>query len=289
LRSAPVGIARRADPNPGFHADWVVLLVGALVIIVLVLAVAALAAWRAAVAVNEARLRRPKITDAAARAGCSPALTSGLSMALQPGRGERAVPIRSAFLATAAGVLGITAVLVFSSSLNHVVATPRVYGWTFDIRALDFNPGTKCDSRDFGVHNIPGVTDVAALCYEQEQVDGTQTNLWAFTPVRGSIGPEVVSGRAPANSDEADLGSATLRALHKHVGDSVDVDGANTHKSFHIVGVAAFPRLVSGDLEPLDDGVMLTDKGYIEDYNRRRARSLRGSLPVPIEARSKPR
>ena len=24
----PVGIARRADPNPGFHADWIVLLVG---------------------------------------------------------------------------------------------------------------------------------------------------------------------------------------------------------------------------------------------------------------------
>src|SRR5262249_38268090 len=161
------------------------------VIVLLVLTVAAFAAWRAALGMKDARLRRSKIPDAAARAGCSPAVTSGLSMALQPGRGERAVPIRSAFLATPAGVLRITAVLVYSTSLNHVVATPPLFGWTFDVRALDFTSNSHCDNRDFGISKIAGVGDVAAVCYEAEQVDGTQKNLWAFTPVRGSIGPEV--------------------------------------------------------------------------------------------------
>jgi ABC-type antimicrobial peptide transport system permease subunit len=263
----PVGIARRSDPNPGLHADWVVLLAGALAIVVLVTAVATFAAWRATVGVKESRRRQPKISEAAARAGCSPAFTSGLNMALQPGRGERAVPIRSAFLATAAGVLGITAVLVYSTSLDHVISTPRLFGWTFDVRALDFTSNSQCDNRDFGVAGIPGITDVAAICYEQEQVDGTQTNLWAFTPIRGSIGPAVVSGRAPANDNEADVGTATLRALHKQVGDTVEAEVGDTKRSFHVVGVAVFPRLVVGDLEPLNDGLMLTSKAYtsIED------------------------
>ena len=73
----------------------------------------------------------------AARAGLRPPVTNGLRMALEPGRGTTAVPVRSAFLGAVFGVVGLTAVLVFASSLGHLDSSPRLYGWTWDFKAPD--------------------------------------------------------------------------------------------------------------------------------------------------------
>ena len=43
----PVGVARRADPDPGLHADWTVLAIGIPLLVLLVLAIAFVAALRA--------------------------------------------------------------------------------------------------------------------------------------------------------------------------------------------------------------------------------------------------
>ena len=42
---------------------------------------------------------------------------------------------------------------------------------------------------------------------------------WGFTPVRGVIDPAVVAGRAPRGPREVALGAATMRAIHKKIGD----------------------------------------------------------------------
>jgi ABC-type antimicrobial peptide transport system permease subunit len=258
----PVGIARRSDPNPGLHADWFVLGLGALGVIVLVTSVTLVAALRSARAgdlgdVVETRHRRPTVAESAARVGCSPALVNGLRMALQPGRGERAVPVRSAFLATALGVLGITSVLVFSASLNHTVATPRVYGWTFDFKAID-SLATGCDAKDEGIGKVAGVGDLAGVCVQALQAEGRAVTAWSFTPIRGAIGPAIVSGRGPVTEDEVALGKATMSGLHKRVGDTVQIAFGPTTRVLHIVGVGAFPRLVTGDVEPVADGAYMT-------------------------------
>ena len=123
----PLGVARRADPDVGLHADWVVLAHRCCcVVAAVVLVVAFVAAWRATRTLlapdRVARSRPPTspVVEAAARAGMPPAATNGLRMALQAGRGETSVPIRSAFCGAVFGVAGITAVLVFAASLAHL-------------------------------------------------------------------------------------------------------------------------------------------------------------------------
>ena len=70
---------------------------------------------------------------AAATAGISsmPAVI-GLRLALQPGAGRTALPVRSTIASAAVGVAALTAALVFSASLGHLLATPTLYGVTWD-------------------------------------------------------------------------------------------------------------------------------------------------------------
>ena len=141
-------------------------------------------------------------------------------MALEPGHGRTAVPVRSAYLGAVFGVLGVIAVLVFASSLNQLVVTPRLYGSTWDFQAADTNfnataANDNCGPKDFGLSQVRGVGAVAAACEDDIQLGGRPVTGWAFTPVRGTIDPEIVAGRAPRGPDEVALGSQTLRALGK--------------------------------------------------------------------------
>ena len=106
-------------------------------------------------------------------------------MAFEPGRGTAAVPVRSAYLGVVFGVLGVTAVLIFGASLNHLDNTPRMYGWTWDFKAADTNffaaAPNACGSNDFGLSRVAGVAAVEAICYNGIQLDGRPIIGWGFT------------------------------------------------------------------------------------------------------------
>src|SRR5207249_5115384 len=125
------------------------------------------------------------VAEIAARIGLRPPATNGLRMAFEPGHGASAVPVRSAFLGAVLGVVGLTAMLVFASSLGHLDSSPRLYGWTWDFKAPDNTFTNTCGARDFGLSAVPGVAAVAAVCYQSVQIDGRPTIGWGFTPVRG--------------------------------------------------------------------------------------------------------
>ncbi len=207
----PIGVARRAEPDLGVHADRVVLALGVAVVVVLVVLIAFGAAIRATRPMSleiEARARRrpSKVVERAARAGMAPTATNGLRMALQPGRGRTAVPVRSAFVGAVFGVFGVIAVLVFASSLNHLVATPRLYGWTWDFSATDtISNNNSCSHDDFGLLQAPGVGALAVACYGTGniQLDGHAVNGWSFTSLRGTIEPTVVAGHDARGSHQA--------------------------------------------------------------------------------------
>jgi putative ABC transport system permease protein len=269
----PFGIARRADLDPGVHFDWTVLALGIVGLVAFVLLVAFLAALRATRVLSlhrprEARWRGATIVDVAGGIGLRPPVTNGLRMALQPGNGETAVPVRSAFLGAVFGVTGIIAVLVFAASLNHVVATPRLYGWTWDFKAPDDSFSTACNRTDFGLAAIPGVADVAAVCYQDMQVNGRPTIGWGFTQVRGTIDPEVVAGRAPRGPAEVALGAVTLHALGAHIGDIVHGAGPNATHDYRIVGRVVVPQLQDGNVQPLADAAAFSGEGLALISNR---------------------
>jgi hypothetical protein len=262
----PLGIARRADPDPGVHFDWAVLALGVVGVVTFVLLVAFLAAVRATRTLSMDRPRATRrrgatIVEAAGGLGLRPPVTNGLRMAVQPGNGETAVPVRSAFLGAMFGVTGVIAVLVFAASLNHIVGTPRLYGWTWDFKAPDDSFSTPCNRTDFGLAAVPGVADVAAVCYEDMQINGRPVTGWGFTQVRGSIEPEVVAGRAPQGPGEVALGSVTLHSLGARIGDIVQGSGPEATHDYRIVGRIVLPQLQDGDVQALADGAAFSGEG----------------------------
>ena len=263
----PIGIARRSDPNPGFHVDWVVLGLGVVALGVLVPAIALVAAIRTSRAPStRVRTARPWLSERLARAGLAPSFTNGVRMTFERPPAERSLRTRSAFVGAIFGVAGITAVVVLATSLGHLASTPRLYGWTFDFEAPDDTFATRCgthaDRADFGLHAQPGVGAVAVVCFGNIHVDGRATTGWALTPVRGTIGPEVVAGRAPRRANEVALGRDTLDALHKRIGDTVHAGEELAPRGYHVVGRVVFPRISGQELQPLADGAMFTDAGF---------------------------
>jgi hypothetical protein len=274
----PVGIAQRADPDTGLHADWLVLGLGLLVIVVFVVAVsmsAALRATRRAALEGPARVRGPgwAVAEIASSASIPPTVAIGVRMAVQRGRGKTAVPVLSAFLGVVLGVIGITGVLVFASSLNRLETTPRLYGWTWDFKAPDNTFTNLCQdgshpNADFGLEKQAGVTDVGAVCYQSLDVDGRPVTGWGFFDLRGRIPPAIIEGHAPGTADEVALGTLTLRALHKSIGDIVNVNASGKSHSYRVVGRAVFPRMINADPQPLADGAAFTGAGLAHVLSR---------------------
>jgi hypothetical protein len=260
----PVGIARRADPHPGFHLDWTALGLGVLAIGAFVVAVSGVAAWRAArVSTAVATLRSSRVVQLSTSAALPPTVAGGLRLAFQPGRGRTAVPVRSAFAGVALGVLGIAALAVFSGSLDHLVSSPREYGWPFDFTVSQpaFADGKPCPIRGAGIEQERGVGDVALLCYITANFDSRATTTWALANIRGEMTPEIINGRAPTAPDEVALGSTTIKELHTQVGGSVRAQGAQGEQTYRVVGVAVFPRVQGQDIQSLADGAFVTRPG----------------------------
>jgi hypothetical protein len=262
----PLGVARRADPDVGFHADWTVLVLGVVAMAAMLLTIALIAAYRAtgrsSVGISVAGYpRKARIAERAAVAGLAPPITNGLRMALESGRGRTAVPVRTAILGAVCGILGVTAVLVFASSLDHLVATPELAGSTWDFKVADNTTNTPCGAGNYGLTQQHGVAALAEVCSQNVQIDGRIVAALAYTTLRGApIGPEITAGRPPSGLREIALGSKTLHALGKRIGNTVQVTGRTTTLEFRIVGRAVFPTL--GQAQPLADGAAFTGAAY---------------------------
>jgi ABC-type antimicrobial peptide transport system permease subunit len=262
----PLGVAGRADPNRGVQYDWQVLLLGFAAIIAVVVSIGIVTGYlsvrRSMLDLEDGRRRRrpSRVVEVASAIGLGLSVTNGLRMALEPGRGRTAVPVRSAVVGAVIGILGVSAVLTFAASVQHLATTPRLYGWTADYAAADNNnTGTTCGRRDYGLTHTPGITAVAAVCTSPIQLDGRTVTGFGFEPLRGNIEPEVIQGRAPSRPDEIALGTTTLNALHKKIGDEVTAVGPHTTHVYRIVGRVVVPEL--GSVQPLADSATLTDPG----------------------------
>jgi hypothetical protein len=142
-----------------------------------------------------------------------------------------------------------------------VASTPRRYGWTWDVTVRDTTANTPCGGEDFGVSHIGGIGALGEVCNQSVEIDGRPVSALAFTSLHGdSIGPSVLAGRSPRGPHEVALGSSTLAALHKRIGDTVGVKGRAARRTFEIVGRAALPTLGQG--QPLADGALFTGPGF---------------------------
>ncbi|MDQ1632210.1 MAG: putative transport system permease protein, partial [Frankiaceae bacterium] len=260
----PLGVARRADPDVGLHADWTVLAVGAVALVGVVVAMGFVAAFlstsrRSLDRSGAGRSWPSTLAERVAAAGMAPPLTNGVRMAV--GSDRRGAPIRPALFGAVVGTLGLTAALLFGASVRHLVATPRLYGANWDFSAADVTANTPCGGSDYGLAAEPGIAALAELCSQNVQLDGRPATAIAYTQLRGGpIAPVVVSGQAPDGPNEVALGATTLRMLGKHAGDTVHVAGRSTTLEYRIVGTVVFPSLAQA--QPLADGAAFTGAGY---------------------------
>jgi len=248
----PVGEARLADPSPGLAFDPSVLLLGALLALVGVLAIGL---WPA---VDAARVRRPgnerpvtnpsRIVALLTGVGAPPSALIGVRYALERGRGRNAVPVASALIGSVLAVTALCATAVFGASLTHLTSTPALYGQPFD---LWFSPSTAPGPADAGrmlvtIEREPSVSAITAGISGDVTINGTTVDALAGQPIRGRLLLSTINGRLPADAHEISMGATTLRQAGAKVGSRIRVTaplptGTTRTSSFRVVGTTSFP------------------------------------------------
>ncbi len=236
----PIGLARQYELSLGVHADWLVLGLASLAVVAAALATAWLSAqWR--VTRGDAVSRAPSTAGSwAARAGLPPALFIGARLAVEPGRGRRAVPVRSALVGAIAGVLGVVACFTFRAGIDDAIANPQRSGivWDFVIAQADqpVAPGAIA-----AIRRDPDVSGILHATWSRAvPIAGTPTPTFGTTSIEGGLRPVVLSGRAPRGTGEIAFAPTTMKALGLHVGGHVTV-GSPPGRSVRIVGTALLP------------------------------------------------
>jgi hypothetical protein len=267
----PLGLARRAEIEPGISANGAVLALGGLSVLAVTLLVALVPAWRNALDVSR---RGARVSGRAGRSAArgnrfrfGPAAAAARSMAL----GRRGgIALRVSLLAMLVAVTGVVAALTFGTSLWHLVDTPREQGWTWDVFVGNPNAAQAFtgDPRAPSLHNRmttlldrdPSVAAYAGVATADATIDGHLTGVAGFARNAGSIHSFVVDGRAPRSSAEIALGGDVLSRVHKSIGQQVTVVNGHRRATMRIVGETLLPT--AGDVSPrLSDGAVTTLAG----------------------------
>ncbi|MGH9276183.1 MAG: ABC transporter permease, partial [Acidimicrobiales bacterium] len=240
----PVGIARRAEPDPGVSVDGPVVLVGLVGIVVAVLLLAVLAAMaiarRARLEGDSGALVRPsRSMTVLRRTGLAPSATTGVGMAIEP-RGGTAWAVRSAFLGVAFGVAGVIAVLVFVASVDKLVDSPDRYGSPFDASVSGFS-GDVMEEGGAALLDDPKVDRLALGLGGLGRVGGEEVNTYAVESLKGDMSLTLLDGHQPNGGAEVVLGTSTLERAGLALGDEVEVEGAARTLRATVVGTAVFP------------------------------------------------
>jgi FtsX-like permease family len=255
--ATPVGEARVAEPQHGVVVDPVVFGLGGLAVVVTVLLLGALPAWRAA-QVKRLRQRRDqavghgtsRVVGALARTGAPPSVLVGVRHALERGRGRTSVPVATALVGTAAAIVALVAASVFGASLSTLVSTPRLYGQDVQIAMSGFS-GQFAKSVGARLQDDPEVTGVtAALIGKYVTVNHVSVSSIIALPLKGPMVFSLIQGHDPSGAGEIALGTQTMRSAGVHVGSIATVSvitpsGATRTGAFRVVGSMAFPPVLS--------------------------------------------
>ena len=201
----------------------------------------------------------------------------GARLAGEPGRGRRAVPVRSALVGAIAGVIGVVGCLTFRAGIEDAVHEPRRSGvvWNYvarrgrvgDPRGQDRRrrrPGPRRRRRARrpvgagGAGRRPADADV-----RHEHGEGRDAAGRAARP-------------APDGPDEIAFAPTTMRALGLPVGDRVRVGSADG-TTVTVVGEALLPATSHTDY---DQSGWMTAAGLRAGVGRSTSEQRRG-LPAP--------
>jgi hypothetical protein len=125
---------------------------------------------------------------------------------------------------------------------------------------LDATANTPCGASNYGLVQNRSIADLAEVCYQNVQIEGRPVPAWGVSQTRGTISPALLDGRAPAGPREVALGSKTMHALGKQIGEKVTIAGRDQRLRYRIVGRTVLPSL--GQPQPLGEAAWFTGAGY---------------------------
>ncbi|MEY2478608.1 MAG: putative transport system permease protein [Actinomycetota bacterium] len=259
----PIGAARRAELHTGVKVNVAVLGLGVVAIGMLFLGRAAIPAWRLArrpaslQPVEDTHGGRPTFASRLASSGLTPSGVAGVRMAFEPGRGRTAVPVRTTLVGAVLGLAAVAATVTFGANLDRLTTTPRLYGRAW-AATFDGSFGPMPVSRVQPVLDAsPVVSRWSGGYYSEATVDGRAVTAIGL---RGPVRPPIVEGRAPRADQEIVLGTRTLQAAHRDIGDRVQLVVAGHKQTMTVVGRAVFPALGRGSFPQtgVGEGVLMS-------------------------------
>jgi ABC-type lipoprotein release transport system permease subunit len=243
---APFGAARIAEPDRGVALDVPVLAAGGAAVVLLTLLAALPPAWRASRSPSPTPAHRSAVVALLARRGVPATVVEGVRMALEPARGRARGPVRSTLVVSTVAVAVAIAGLTVTASVDHLLATPRLYGQDFDATIGD---GTGAGASGRLVERLRGDRSISELsmgAVAEIRVDGVPRDALAMNPVRGSVGAVVLEGRLPKSDSEILLGATTADELGKGVGDVVTSRIGRRQAPLRVVGLGVLPEFGTG-------------------------------------------
>jgi ABC-type lipoprotein release transport system permease subunit len=256
----PVSAARQIEPDPGLRLDGTALVVGGLALVVVTFGWALLSAWAH---LRPSRRRRPRRTWSIRRllspTPSSLPLASGAGLALGSEPERRAVPVRSALLGVALGIVGLVATSVVQTSQDALIDDPERWGWNWDTWTALVDPTTAEDQVAL-IAAQDGVDGAALYRTGAGVLDGEQVQVDALQYDQG-IDLTVLDGREPTADDEVALGEATRRQLGVGLGDTVTARNADDTRDLdlEVVGSVALPTYITRDP---GEGAVLTPAAW---------------------------
>ena len=168
----PRGVARKADPDLGFHADFVVLGVGIAVVILVTVSGGAAAALLATRTIEDHTARTSKLASITAH--LPPAPAAGVRLAFVPTISGRAQSLRIGLLGLGAILATLIAVVSLQASFDRVLDEPALSGSTWDLTVT-------YDSSDDASAAAPVIAHAPV-------VDGYTRGGWSPIQVNGQAG-----------------------------------------------------------------------------------------------------
>ena len=269
-----MGLSAHIDPEVGVRIDGFAVLLGVLVIGVTTILSVVIPARRLASSRTgpegaveyQGSVRRSRLAAWIARLPLPASAGAGARLALEPGHGRSATPVRSAVIGLSIAVAAMVAAFGFAASMDHFSRTPRLYGMNFTFGAGQPFQGDVFEKEAVPVIEAePGLQDLAVGNFQQfvavqSPAGEVQEIAWALTDVKGTtVTPTMLEGRWPEGADEVALGAETLRTLGVSLGDTVTVVVGDRRSDMTIVGVPVFPDFGFG--AGLGQGVGMTMEG----------------------------
>lgn len=255
----PLGAKSAIEPHPGLDIDVTVLGSGAAIIVVSLTLLLLMWGWRF---IGRAMTRSADGVDAGAgptSVGLMGRLRSGVVIstaarfAFQPSASRTSTEVHSITASAALGIALLAGGLVFASSLDTVVHTPHARGWNWDLELVNSFGTIPDDALQYVIENEQ-IDEATAFTTGSLVIDGRRQLGLGMDQKAGALYLSMLDGRAPQSANEIVLGSATLGAIHRSLGDVVQVVTPKDTRSMTIVGVATFPAFGSGRFGSLSLG-----------------------------------